>query len=347
MKWTLSLLLAAPLLALPPDWSEAHRACLQGRFADAELMYSQIQRAEPLRKITLHMAADCVIEKGNYALAAEILRNSEDDSLRVRRRMARLNLEIGKYATARKLALEGLKWGGSDAKKLRLSSDSAYANVGEYYLARGDYQIAITALAKALKRGSGDRLDSYGVWNRAQVLAAMAYLGLGQPEDAKKAAVATLEAAEGIWGAGSIPALNAADALGLSELALGHLPEAAEAVGQALQGRREIYGVEHPKVVASFLHGALVHARLGRKDDALKFLDKALQVERSLAVAPNGRWAMELLDAAEIYTLCGKPEEALTCLRNALPVLEPALGADAPRLAEARQRLSRLQLNSQ
>ena len=355
MKWSVGLLISALALAQPPnipqvvsaDYAQLSGLWLRGRFADtASLLRQLLQSRQPVN-VPQTWIAEFEMERGNYGVAGEILRSIDNGSSPVARRKARLSLAVGNYAAAIKFALEGAKWDGKTVRKLNVALPIRYVSVGEYCLARGDYAVAVEVFAKAQRQARSDAPKSAREWNRAEVGTALAYLGSGQPEPAKKAAASALEAAEALWGTDSIPALDAVDALGLSELALGRHAEAAEALGQSLHVRRKLYGADHPKVVASLLHGALVYAHLGRKDDALSFLSTALQTERGLAVAPNGRWAMELLDAAEIYTLCGKPEEALTCLRNALPVLEPALGADAPRLTEARQRLSRLQSGQQ
>jgi hypothetical protein len=48
------------------------------------------------------------------------------------------------------------------------------------------------------------------------------------------------------------------------------------------------------------------------------------------------------LTGAEIYAKAGQIREADSCYESALPILEPELGPDAPRLKAARQRYNEL-----
>ena len=145
-------------------------------------------------------------------------------------------------------------------------------------------------------------------------------------------------AAEREWGAGSIPALDSLDALGLVQISQGEFQGAQDSLLRSRKWREELYGPDHPKVADSYIHCALFCAAQGQPDDAVRLLERGLQIQKAISAGPNGRWALAMLTGAEIYAKAGRLDKATECYESAIPVLERELGADAPRLEIARKR---------
>jgi tetratricopeptide (TPR) repeat protein len=180
-------------------------------------------------------------------------------------------------------------------------------------------------------------------WLQAENGIALANLGLGRVEEASQVADRTLAAAVREWGMASIPATDTLDVLGLVRLAHSRLAEAEAALSQSRARRERIFGKNHPRVAASYLHAALLSLARADNASALRSVRRALNIERELAVAgPNGRWAMTLLAGAEILAKVGQIGDAKECYENAIPVLEQELGPHVPRLEEARKRYAAL-----
>ena len=62
--------------------------------------------------------------------------------------MARLYLAVGQYSKAEQTALQGTRWKNEDVKRLDLSEINL-VTLGEVYLAKGKYPLAIEILERA------------------------------------------------------------------------------------------------------------------------------------------------------------------------------------------------------
>jgi len=330
------------------DRRDAWRPWLEGRFSAAEQNFAQMRRAAPfLESNVLLWEADYEIERARFGRATELI----DDGKKhgpwqnyelFEGRQAKLFLAIGRFAEAQKAALGKSKWDGKDAKKLRLASVIDFVTLGEVALARGDFGAAIAVLEKA--RGmSGKTSSLYGPeWVRASNDIAIADVALGSLQAAPEVATSALSAAEREWGTGSIPAMDSLDALGLVQISQGEFQSAENSLTRSRSWREATYGYSHPKTAESFIHAALLHAAQDQPGDAVRFLERGLEIQKAIAAGPNGRWALALLVGAEIYVKAGRTGDAVTCYESAIPVLEPELGPDAPRLKDARKRYDEL-----
>ena len=249
---------------------------------------------------------------------------------------------MGRLAEAKKLAMGQLRWDGKDIAKLKVASAMDLVTLGEIALHRGDTGMAISILEKARDKAK-NASEVYGdEWIRAQIDIALAEISLGSIQSAAEVAAATGLAAQRQWGANSIPAMDALDTLGLVQVAQSDFKNAEESLTFSRSWRQVIYQADHPKIAASYLHAALLSAAQGRMDDAMGMVHRGLEIEKTVGIAPNGAWALALLAGAEIYAKAGKTGDATSCYASAIPILERQLGADAPRLEQARKRYASL-----
>ncbi len=327
---------------------EAMRPWLEGRFSAAEQNFAQMRRAAPfLESNVLLWEADYEIERARFGRATELI----DDGKKhgpwqnyelLEGRQAKLFLAVGQFAEAQKAALGKRKWDGKDAGKLRLASVIDFVTLGEVALARGDFGAAIAVLEKA-RSMSGKASSLYGPeWVRASNDIAIADIGLSSAQAASEVETSALASAEREWGAGSIPALDSLDALGVVQISQGEFQDAQDSLLRSRKWREELYGTNHPKVADSYIHCALFCAAQGQRDDAVRLLERGLQIQKAISAGPNGRWALDLLVGAEIYAKAGRNNDATECYASAIPILERELGPDAPRLKDARKRYDEL-----
>jgi len=348
MKTGLIILFCVSTMAQGIGRGEAWRPWLEGRFSDAEQNFAQMRRASPVFESSVVLwQADYEIERARYSRAASLIdfgkrRLEWQSANRFQGRQAKLLLAVGQFAEAQKAVLGKSKWDGKDVGRLRLDSVIDFVTLGEVALAKGGLEGAIAALEKA-RRMSGKASSLYGPeWVRANDDIAIADLGLGSLQAASEAASAALSAAAHEWGTGSIPAMDSLDALGLVQISQGAFPSAEESLARALAWREGTYGTYHPKTADSYIHTALLCCARDQYGDAVRLLERALQIQKATSIGPNGRWALALLTGAEIYAKAGQIREADSCYESALPILEPELGPDAPRLKAARQRYNEL-----
>ena len=358
VKVGLILLLCASALAQGWGRREAMRPWLQGRFSEAEQKFTQMSRVVPTASdipmrpavssvpVLLLWRAEFEIERARFGPAAALIREVQkagtSDTLGLpERRLARLYLSIGRFAEAKKLAMEQLRWDGRDIAKLKVASAMDLVTLGEIALHRGDTGMAISILEKARDKAK-NASEVYGdEWIRAQIDIALAEISLGSIQSAAEVAAVTRLAAQRQWGANSIPAMDALDTLGLVQLAQSCFKNAEESLTFSRSWRQAVYQAAHPKIAASYLHAALLSAAQGRMDDA-GMVQRGLEIEKTVGIAPNGAWALALLAGAEIYAKAGKTGDATSCYASAIPILERQLGADAPRLEQARKRYASL-----
>jgi tetratricopeptide (TPR) repeat protein len=325
---------------------------MQGRFAEAELNFIKVAPGTipTLREYFLSWRADYEIERARYGVAAALLEeakqfrtpNTESQRL-LERRLARLYSSVGRFADAEKMALTGYRWKGDDIRKLSLSSETNLVTLGEVYIARGKFALAIQILEKACAEAKKSWKTGSPEWIRAQNGIAIANLGLGQTPAASQAASQALATAEKEWGSGGVPTLDALDMIGLVRVYESKFQDAAAALSQSLKLREALYGGQHPKVGASYRHAALLSAAQMDNDSAVQLMTRGLQIERSVAVdGPNAWWALSLLEGADLFARIGRIDEAEQYYTTAIPILELELGPDAPRLEDARKRSASL-----
>jgi len=325
---------------------------MQGRFAEAELNFGKVEPGTipTLREYFLSWRADYEIERARYGLAAALLEeakqfrtpNSESQQL-LEKRLARLYSSAGRFADAEKMALKGHPWNGADVRKLSLSSDMNLVTLGEVYLARGKFVQAIQILERASAEAKKSWKTDSPEWIRAQNDIAVASLGLGQTLAASQAASQALATAQQEWGPAGVPTLDSLDTIGLVRVYESKFQDAAEYLSQSLRMRESLYGDQHPKVGASYRHAALLSAAQMDNDNAVRLMTRGLQIEKSLAVGgPDARWALSLLEGADLFARTGRVDEVRQYYRTAIPILEPELGVDAPRLEDARKRAASL-----
>ena len=330
---------------------EAMRPWLQGRFPEAEREFALREAQLPRSGWLLLCEAEFEIERARYGRAAALVKRARDFMTAdtegsAERRLARVMLSVGRFSEAWHLALEGRRWDGKDVQTLKGMYPMDLVTIGEVCLARGEFSKAIAVLESGRDRAK--KVSSlYGVeWVRAQDDIAVADLSLGRAQAASQAATLALSAAESEWGLRSIPAMDALDTLGLVQLSESRFRDAETSLSQSRVWREALYGTQHPKVAASYLHASLLSAGQMDSDGALRLMRRGLEIEKSLAVSgPNGRWALAVLSGAELFSQTGQIDSARDCYENAVPVLERELGPDAPRLKDARQRAAGLGAN--
>ena len=279
--------------------------------------------------------AEFEIERGRFGRAAALineaksLRTADSDEL-PERRQALLLMSVGRFAEAYKTALEGYRWDGRDARKLKVGAAMDLVVLGEITLEEGRFSDAIGILEKARDRAKNTSSLDGLEWVRAQNDIAVANVGLGATQAALVVAESALSAAETEWGMNSIPATDLIDTIGLIQGYQSDFKNAAISLAQSRIWRETTYGQSHPKVASSYMHAAVLSAAQTNNADALRFATHALEIEQSFAVGPNGRFALALLSGAEIFERIGETEKAKTCYQSALPVLERELGLDTP-----------------
>jgi len=342
VKLAAALLLSFAAMAQSLSRTDAMRPWLEGRFAEAERAFAR-SRSNSLQRY-LFWEAEFEIERGRFGQAAALIEEGKHEADResYNRRRARLLLSIGRYAEAEKLSLAGSRWDRNNPGKLNLPSPMEFVNLGEVMLAKGDFSTALPILTKGGQRARKSSSFWGTEWVRAQNGVALAQLALGSVQEALKTIMPALASAEAEWGAKSVPAMDLLDTLGVVQTAAADYDMAGTSLQLSCLRRQELYRPDHPKLVASYMHAARLYSLQKKSDEALRILQHALELDKLYAVGPNGRLALNLLDAAEIYASAGRIEDATSCYASALPILEGELGANAPRVANARIRQAML-----
>jgi len=126
---------------------------------------------------TLLWEAEFEIERARFGQAAALIKEAQNNgtadsnSLRLpEKRLARLLFSVGRFADAQKTALDGRRWDGKDAAKLKGAAAMNLVTLGEIAFAKGDIATAISiwdkASAKSRNTSSLDGLE----WIRAQAI---------------------------------------------------------------------------------------------------------------------------------------------------------------------------------
>lgn len=291
--------------------------------------------------------AEFEIERAEFGPAAGLIKRAKEigtsDSAGLpERRLARLYLAVGRLADAQALALEGRRWDGKDTANLNLAAAMDFVTLGEISLDKGNIATGVALLLRAISKAkNASSLDGVE-WTRAQADLAIAYVSQNSLQSASQAADSALSAASREWGSNSIPAMDALDTLGLVQMAEHDFQNAEISLARSRSWRETVYQSNHPKVAESYQHAALLYTAQDQMPNALQFVRRGLEIEKALIGGPNGRWALALLPAAEIFAKAGQYGDARTCYESAIPILEPELGHDAPRLESARGQRAKL-----
>lgn len=320
-------------LAAACAWGQQHTidprtAWLKGDFALAVSELAAISQSA----VASRMAGEFEIERGNFPLAAALLKEAKaraygDTGVWAERRRAGLACVMGDYATAQKIALDHIKWDGRTVAKLKVTSPILLNVLGEIYLRRGSHDLATDLFERSIR-------EAGKAWSHERVIArlgiARARLQAGDLAAAHSAAAEAHEQARLEWGEFSIPALDAKDTLALVLLARGDLDQAETLVSVAAATRENLYGAVHLKVGESYLHVARVLAAKHDMANALKAADHAVEIHQQVLPRPNARVAAIIAESADVYEAAGQATEARKRREAAGRLVALYFGDDAP-----------------
>eukprot|EP00434_Breviolum_minutum_P009721 symbB.v1.2.008557.t3/scaffold511.1/size325556/4 len=154
-----------------------------------------------------------------------------------------------------------------------------------------------------------------------------------------------LEWAEADWGSKTVGTLVAADHLGRVLSAAGQLEEAEQHLRRALDGLKEVVGIEHAEThIARSNLGMLLNSR-GRFQEAEEHVRGAWEGSRSLSGPKNAETLVFGMNLAVVLRELNRPREAEPLLREALEGLDELKGKQHPDALAAASHLSGLLLH--
>jgi len=303
---------------------------LKGDFASGALGYEQFANGGYM---PVRYRVDMELELANYRFCSQLLkRDGEWSSTGWQMRRARLLYLTGDIVGADHI-LQSKHLQYSDRMALHLMNTR-----GMIALARGNFAEANQEFHKYLRvpRKLTEKIDEPETILALNGLT-QAEVPLGHLNAAEEYGTRALRLAQLSWGQFSIPALDSMQALAEVRLAQHRMDDARKLIEDCARERKKLYG-KNPKVADIWELGARYNLASGSAEAALNQAGGAMDMRQEIFGGPSLWSAEALLTKGDVYAAIGALDQASRCYDNGVPVLESALGADAPSVQKARQR---------